>query len=129
MTFEEIKTQLLEVGEKTSVMPKELTSLIIDLINLVEMVNVLTSASVLNMGKTGNYTFEGATSVWKLPEFNSSFGRRYIIMNEGTGTIEIDTFDGADDIFAGGSKLAMITVGVGEIAVLLNNGVSWFRQL
>lgn len=91
--------------------------------------NIVSSASTLTIEAGGYYSFEGSTSIWTLPTLSGNTGKRYLIMNQGSGIITVNTNAGANDIYMGGTSVNMITVGIGEIAVLYNNSISWFRQL
>lgn len=127
---QEIKNKIdTEINPYTSVKPKVIGDVMVMICDEIGMVNILTSSSSLNMDKTGYYTFEGTTSTWTLPLFLASVGRRYLIMNQGSGMVTVNNSEIDDNIFAAGSYTDTIDVNVGEIAVLYNNGKSWFKQL
>lgn len=94
----------------------------------IQPVNIVNSGATLSIATQGNYTFNGTVAVWTLPSLASSVKFRLIIMNQGSDTLTINSNTGGNDIFMG-TPVAMITVGVGEVAILYNNGISFFRQL
>lgn len=90
--------------------------------------NTVSSASTLSLVNGGYYTFSGTTSIWTLPAIAGNIGKRFLIMNQGTGMITVNTAAGGNDIY-NGANINVITINSGEIAVLYNNGISWFKQL
>lgn len=91
--------------------------------------NTISAAGTLTLTNAGYYTFNGSTSTWTLPPLSGNTGIRFLIMNQGSGTLTVNSNAGGNDIYMSGSAVNMITIGVGEIAVLYNNSLSWFRQL
>ena len=93
-----------------------------------DMPNIVSNAATLSISSQGNYTFNGTTSTWTLPTLAISVGFRIIIMNQGSGTLTVNTNTGANDIY-NGTNVSSVTVNSGEVCILYNNSISFFRQL
>lgn len=81
----------------------------------------------------GFYTFTGnatpSNKIFTLPVVAGNTRKRFLIMNQGTAMMVVKTNTGSAEIYNTGVLTDMITVNVGEIAVLYNNSIAWFRQL
>lgn len=94
-----------------------------------QTVNVRSSSPSFALNSGGFYTYTGAgTSNANLPELSTSLGRRFVIMNEAGGTLNIVPYV-SDKIYSSGMAVSGISIDDGETCVLYNNGAYWFKQL
>lgn len=95
----------------------------------VQLTNQVITSSTYSLTNGGYITYNAAgASAWSLPAIAGNTSKRYLIMNEvGSGVVTIT--GPANSISMGGAKVTSITINPGEIAVLYNNSISWFRQL
>jgi hypothetical protein len=71
------------------------------------------------------YTFIGDSDVnWRLPNLTSSVSSRRTILNQGTGTITLVTFSGANDIYDTTSLVNTFTIEPGETYIFFNNSLN-----
>lgn len=89
-------------------------------------VNTVSSASTLTLGQKGYYSFNGSSATWTLPPITGNTGKRYVIMNLGSGSITINSDSGSNVIYSP-SLVNTISVATTEVITLYNNGTYWVR--
>lgn len=88
--------------------------------------NVVSAAATLDLGTiTGYYTFNGTTAVWKLPALAASVTARLILINQGTGPVNLISNAGAEDIDDSGTSLSSIQMMPGEHYIFYNNSLKF----
>lgn len=88
--------------------------------------NVVSAASTLDLGTiTGYYTFNGTTATWKLPALSASITARLILINQGSGIVNIISNTGFEDIDDSGTSLSSIQMMPGEHYIFYNNSLKF----
>lgn len=89
-------------------------------------INIVSAAATLDLGNiTSYYTFTGTTATWKLPTVLSSIGARLIFINQGSGTLTVNSNTGANDIDDSGISVNTIAMAPGEHYIFYNNSLKF----
>lgn len=88
----------------------------------VQYANSVESTS-LTLSNPGYYTNTGSAVTYTVPAPSGRTGTKYTIINMGSGSITVA--GGFEDIWDAGTLYTSISVGVGEVVTLYNNGSKW----
>lgn len=129
MVFQEIKDDLNEnVMPMTSVHPKVIAKPIIDLINILETVNIVSSQGGIDIDMAGAYIYNGSSAAtWELAPVTGNTGKTIRIINEGSNSLTINLTSGNITIPGMEEPTTSITLNPTETCVLYNTSLSWVK--
>lgn len=88
-------------------------------------VNIVKNTSI-QFDENGYYTFNGTSQNDTLPMLSKTVGKRYSLMNMGSGEWRISTPDKASHIFINNNTNNEVLLKPGECIHLYNNGIVWY---
>lgn len=90
--------------------------------------NTVSSASTLDVvftGKVNYHTFTGSTSDYFAPEITNNTGKRIVIINQGSGSITLNSFGGLNTIWESDVLSSSLMIPKATTVSLYNNGNNW----
>lgn len=89
-------------------------------------INIVSSEAALDLNSiTSYYTFTGTTATWKLPLVAASAGARLILINQGSGAVNLISNAGGNDIDDSGTAVSSLNMMPGEHYILYNNSLKF----
>lgn len=83
-------------------------------INYRPYINNVSSASTLTIDDSGVYTFTGTTATYTLPPVSGNTLKEFVVINEGSGNLVINSNTGGNDILDGNTSLNTVTIAAGD---------------
>jgi hypothetical protein len=106
----------------------QVTSLTTDLGNKQDVFsNTLSSAGALTLTTSGDYTFNGTTTIWTLPAISGNTNVTYFIKNRGSGAITLNSNAGGNDLYTT-TSVSTLTIQPGNGFRIHNDSGKWDVQ-